>query len=95
MDWRRWDSLEQQSKPIITHHRMKMPIDEDVQPKESLTRKRQIGIINIADMPTRSEPFSFYVDNGSNLDPFREPRSKGWLSNEQYANLLSQRAVLQ
>ena len=95
MDWRRWDSLEQQSKPIITHHRMKIPIVKDVQPKESLTRLTR-SRINIADMPTRTEAFTIYVNNSEpNLDPFREPRSKGWLSNEQYATLLAQRAVLQ
>ena len=82
MDWRRWDSLEQQSKPIIRYQ-------HKIEPK-SITR------LNIADMPTRSESFRIYVDNSRpNLDPFREPRSKGWLTNEQYASLLAQRAVLQ
>ena len=78
---------------------MKMPIVKDVQPKESLDRRirfERLRVGNMADLPTRTESFRFYVDNPeSNLDPFREPRSKGWLTNEQYAALLAQRAVLQ
>ena len=92
MDWRRWDSLEQQSKPIIRYQ-------HKVQPKESLTRRirfERLKVGSIADMPTRTEAFTIYVDNsGPNLDPFRTERSEGWLTNEQYAALLAQRAVLQ
>jgi len=82
MDWRRWDSLEQQSKPIIRYlHK--------VEPK---ARTRTFAYIP----PTPSESFTIYVDNsGPNLDPFRTERSEGWLTNEQYAALLAQRAVLQ
>jgi len=90
MDWRRWDSLEQQSKPIIRYQ-------HKVEPKESLTRLISSRTYTIGpNTPTRTERFVIYVDNsGPNLDPFREPRSKGWLTNEQYASLLAQRAVLQ
>lgn len=97
MDWRRWDSLEQQSKPIITHHRMKIPKPTISKPKESLTRLISSRTYTIGpDTPRRTERFVIYLDNYKpNLDPFREERSKGWLSNEQYANLLAQRAVLQ
>jgi hypothetical protein len=94
MDWRRWDSLEQQSKPIISHHRMKIPIVKDVQPKESLTRLISSREYTIGpNTPRRTVIIK--LESKPNLDPFREPRSKGWLSNEQYANLLAQRAVLQ
>lgn len=76
-----------------------MPIAKDVQPKESSTRRirfERLRVGNMASMPTRTESFRFYVNNPeSNLDPFRTERTKGWLTNEQYASLLAQRAVLQ
>jgi len=94
MDWRRWDSLEQQSKPIITHHRMKMPSPKDVQPK-LLTRLISSREYIVYPEPNSKRIIIDLTESKPNLDPFREPRSKGWLSNEQYATLLAQRAVLQ
>lgn len=81
MDWRRWDSLAKQSLTVIPQL---ISIDEriDVSP---LTNDVQLEDSRIYDN----------VSIKPNLDPFREPRSKGWLSNRQYASLLAQRAVLQ
>ncbi len=80
MDWRRWDSLEKQAFTFIPQM---ISLDEriDVSP---LTNDVQLKNTKIYDnVPTKP-----------NLDPFRQERSKGWLSNEQYALLLAQRAVL-
>lgn len=80
MDWRRWDSLAKQSLTVIPQL---ISIDEriDVSP---LTNDVQLQDTRIYDN----------IPNKPNLNPFREPRSEGWLSNRQYANLLAMRAVI-
>jgi len=80
MDWRRWDSLAKQSLRVIPQL-ISQAERIDVSP---LTNDVQLEDTRIYD----NVPFE------PNLDPFRTPRTKGWLTNEQYASLLAMRAVL-
>ena len=79
MDWRRWDSLEKQSRSFILELiTPQTKMSNDLGPREF----------------TKIEPNYKNAEIKLNLDPFRKERSKGWLSNKQYANLLAQRAVV-
>lgn len=88
MNWRRWDSLEEQSKPLIHHQRMKIPSADVVEPK-SLTRLISSREYTIVPEPG-SPRIKIELPTEPNLDPFRNDPDRG----RRLHNLRMQRAVI-